>query len=91
MKLATPTHALQTTELCDTTTLSTLLADVGLVKDERKKLMRVIKAQKAYILRLRQMIYGDDIAARIGVVREIEELGLLSKLTDAEKEAGLQE
>jgi len=77
--------------LCDTTTLSTLLADVGLVKDERKKLMRVIKAQKAYILRLRQMIYGDDIAARIGVVREIEELGLLSKLTDAEKEAGLQE
>ena len=77
--------------MCDTTTLSTLLADVGLVKDERKKLMRVIKAQKAYILRLRQMIYGDDIAAKIGVVREIEELGLLSKLTDAEKEAGLQE
>jgi len=53
-----------------------------------EKLLKVVAAQDAYILRLRQLVYAPPhIKAR--AEKEIDELSLASSVTQAKEDAGL--
>ena len=53
-----------------------------------EKLINVIAAQDAYILRLRQLVYAPP-HIKVRAEKEIDELSLASNVTQAKEDAGL--
>ena len=51
--------------------------------------LRVIEAQDAYILRLRQAMYSGKSDVRYRAVQEIKDMNLASRVTEAKMAAGL--